>query len=253
MRRLFSVGLILLLLAPAAGASDLDTVFLLSAAEEIDSRFPAGEEEGSYGESHSKRKAFFLSALLPGLGQRYNESSVRSAFFFATEAIIWTSFIVFKTQEHLRTDDFEEYADAYAAVDGGGKETEFYRILTIYDNSDDYNTAVRIEARAIYPGDLEAQDQFFQENAFGEEDSFRWRTNQDRLEYRLIRNDALDSGRRADYAVVAAVLNRAISAVEATRAAGRWKPVASAAERLRVSVSDPEDPAMLRIGIGARF
>ncbi len=253
MRRIFAVGLILLFLVPAAGASGLDELFRLSAEEEFDSRFPAGEEGGAFGESHSKRKAFFLSALLPGLGQRYNESSVRSAFFFTAEAVIWTSFIVFKAQEHLRTDDFEEYADAYAGVDGGGKETEFYRILTIYDNSDDYNTSVRIEARAIYPGDLEAQERFYQEYVFGEGDSFRWRTNQDRLEYRLIRNDALNSGRRADYAVVAAVLNRAISAVEAARVAGRWKPAASVAERLRVSVSDPEDPAMLRIGIGARF
>lgn len=244
------------LAAPAALASDFDSRFRRAASEEIDLRFPAGEEDGGGERGHSKSKAFLLSALLPGLGQRENGSTLRSRVFFAAEAVIWTSFIVFKSQEHLRTDDFEEWAESYAGVEGRGKGFEFYRVLTIYDNVDQYNESVRIEARAIYPPGRypqEVRDRYFAENGFGDDKAFRWRTNESRLDYRLIRNDALDSGRRADYALVAAVVNRGLAAVEAARAAGRLRNVAAVTSRLRVAASDDGGPAALRVGFAAPF
>jgi hypothetical protein len=69
----------------------------------------------------------------------------------------------------------------------------------------------------------------------------------------LIRNDALDSGRRADYMLVAAVLNRAISAVEAARFAGRWGALSRGADHLRASASGAGEPPLLRLAVQARF
>jgi hypothetical protein len=242
------------LFSGSAFASGLDEAFRSALDGEIST---AGEGEGGFpsgadAPSHSKRKAFLLSLLLPGLGQRYNEALYRSYGFFAAEAMIWTAFTVFKIQEHLRTDDFEEYARAYAGVSGTDPETEYYRILTIFNSSEEYNAFIRAEARQIYGDDLEARERYFEENGYGADREFRWRTNVNRLEYRLIRNDAIDSGRRADYALVAAVLNRGISALEAARGAGRWAPVGEAARHIRVTAAEEGDPA-LRVGWTARF
>ncbi|MFH1277430.1 MAG: hypothetical protein ABIK65_03515 [Candidatus Eisenbacteria bacterium] len=255
-RKALLLILSLVLAAPAALGSDLDARFRRAAGEEMDLRFPAGEEGEGGGHGASRVKPFLLSALLPGLGQRENGSVLRSRIFFAAEAVIWTSFIVFKSQEHLRTNDFEEFAEAYAGAEGTGKDFEFYRILTIYDDVDQYNESVRIEARAIYPPSQypqEVRDQYLAENGFGPDRAFRWRTNEARLDYRLIRNDALNSGRRADYALVAAVVNRALSAVEAARAAGRLHKLAAAASMVRVAASDDGGPAVLRVGVAAPF
>lgn len=254
MRKILIPVLCAALLAPPAAASDLDALFRRAANDVAPSR-PAADDAGDGGAKKdvSKSKSFLLSALVPGLGQRANGSTLRSRAFFVAEAVIWASFIVFKTQEHLRTDDFEEYAVAYAGLGNGNRDFEFYRILTIYDNSDQYNESVRIEARAIYPDDRDAQRRYFEENGFGSDRAFRWRENQNRLDYRLIRNDAVNSGRRADYALVAAVVNRAVSAVEAARTAGHLQKVAAVAERLRVAASGEGEPASLHVGVAATF
>ncbi|MBN1826249.1 MAG: hypothetical protein JW958_08280 [Candidatus Eisenbacteria bacterium] len=255
-RVLLVLFLALAVASPPALGSGLDRALRAAIDEETAHRDPAagGDDGGAPGrEDHSKRKAFLLSLLLPGLGQRYNEDTLRSRAFFAAEAAVWTAFIVYKLQENWRTDDFEEYARAYAGVPAGEKDTEYYRILTIYDNSDDYNMAVRIEARQIYPTDPAAQDAYYAANAYGDDREFRWRTNSNRLDYRVIRNDAIDSGKRADYALTAALINRAISAVEASRGAGRWSPVRRAASHIRLDTTPEGDPTGLRVGWTTRF
>jgi hypothetical protein len=255
--RFLSVFLLAAFAAGSASADDLRARFLLASRAEMDARFSTAEGGGGGEVRHpSRRKAFLLSLLVPGLGQRANGEEFRSKIFLGAEAAIWTGVIVFKIQEANRTDDFEEYARAYAGVSSGEKETEFYRMLTIYDNVDDYNEAVRIEARQIYPvGEYpeEVRDAYFEANGYGPDRYFRWRTNADRLDYRLIRNDALDSGRRADYMLVAAVLNRAISAVEAARFAGRWGALSRGADHLRASASGAGEPPLLRLAVQARF
>ncbi len=246
---------LLVALAASGATADVGARFLLASRDEVLAR---SEESASAADEAgpSRIRSFLLSLLLPGLGQRANGSELRSKAFFGAEAMIWAGFVVFKIQEANRTEDFEEWARAYASVSEGGKETEYYRILTIFDDADQYNEAVRAEARALYPVSgysQETRDAYFAAHAYGPDRFFRWRTRQARLDYRLIRNDAVDSGRRADYMLVAAVVNRAVSAVEAARAAGRIGPAASAIGKLRAEASGPGEPPLLRLGVGIRF
>lgn len=239
--------------AVPASASTLDGMFRGAVEEEVKTFYPDDAGGGvAEGESHSKKKAFLLSLMLPGLGQRYNESYGWSNAFFAVEAALWTTFIVYKTQEHYRADDYEEYAEAFANVSGGGKDEDYYRILTIYDNSDDYNMSVRIEARQLYDT-REGQESYYAENAYGPDKSFQWRDDGNQFQFRIIRNDALNSGKRADYALSAAFINRAISAVQAARVAGRWKPVQQVLGHIRVDAPPGNDPALLRVGLSTGF
>jgi hypothetical protein len=248
--------LLLLALAASEAAPGIDARFRLASREEM----AAGVEGDGGGEGPaaptSRKRAFLLSLLLPGLGQGANGSELRMKAFLGAEAVIWTSFVVFKVQEANRTEDFEEYARAFASVPGGEKETEFHRILTIFDNVDQYNEAVRAEARSLYPVSDYPQatrDRYFDEHGYGPDRSFRWRTRQARLDYRLIRNDALDSGRRADYMLVAAIVNRAVSAVEAARSGGRIGSLAEGVGHVRAEASGPGEPPLLRLGVAVRF
>jgi len=249
---LIVAALIIAILPSIAPAGELDSAFRLALAAE--SGEGGGKEySAEISGDYSRRKAFLLSLLVPGLGQEYRGSSFRSRIFLGLEGAIWTSFVVFKFQEYSRTNDFEEWAEAFADVPGGGRDEEFYRILTIYDDVDDYNTSVRIEARTLYQNDRSAQLQHEAENLYGSDKYFRWKNNERRLEYRLIRNDARDSGQRADFALVAAVLNRAISAVEAARS-GKVDNVASrVASHLRFIPPAQGEPAFLRLAFRTSF
>lgn len=252
MKRLIAAALIAALLPAIASSGELDSAFRLALA---DTDAGAGEaparETGR--DDHSRQKAFLLSVLVPGLGQQYNGNTLRSRVFLGLEGAIWASFAVFKFQEHFRTNDFEEWAESFAEVPGTGKDEEFYRILTIYDDVDDYNTSVRIEARTLFPDDRDAQLQYEGENSYGGDKYFRWKNNQRRLDYRLIRNDARDSGQRADFALVAAVLNRAISAVEAARSGGGESLAGRAAGHIRFLPPDEGDDPRLRVAFRTRF
>ncbi len=254
MRRFIIVLSIISLLAGGVSASSLDRAFGLALAEVEAGSDGGGSSALRDGDDYSRRKALLLSLLVPGLGQRYNGSRMREHIFLGLEGAIWTSFVVFKFQESHRTDDFEEWAEAFAEVPGGGKDEEFYRILTIYDDVDDYNTSVRIDARTLFPDDRAGQLNYESENSFGADKFFRWKNNTRRLDYRLIRNDARDSGQRADFALVAAVLNRLISAVEAARSGESESNLASrVAGHIQVLPPSEGEPAFLRFALSSPF
>ncbi len=253
MKRNITALLLLALLPALAAGEPIDRAFRRAlAAEEAEADLEGGAVVRA--QEYSKRKAFLLSLFVPGLGQRYGGRTLRSRIFLGLEGMIWTSFAVFKFQEHYRTNDFEEWAESFADVPGRGKDEEFYRLLTIYDSVDDYNMGVRIDARTLFPDDRDAQLRYEAEHQYGADRYFKWKNNQRRLEYRLIRNDARDSGQRADFALVAAVLNRAISAVEAAHGTGPGGNVAGrAASHIRFIPPREGEPPLLRVALRSRF
>lgn len=252
MNKVTAAALVFILLPSLASAGEIDRAFTLALAEHSGDT-GGGSSSVEIADDHARSKALLLSVLVPGLGQRYNGNALRSRIFLGLEGAIWAGFIVFKFQEYNRTRDFEEWAVAFADVPGTGRGEEFYRIMTIYDDVDDYNTSVRIEARTLFPNDRDAQLRHEAENSYGDDRFFRWTNNERRLEYRLIRNDARDSGQRADFALVAAVLNRAISAVEAARSGGGGDLAGRAARHIRFDLPAEGEIAQLRLAFRTSF
>ncbi len=246
------------LLAPAADAA-ASPIELAMRAELEELRLEAPDDAGAAGAEPGARnvtrsKAFLRSLLVPGWGQHYAGNKTRSKIFLGVEAAIWTSFIVFKARETLRTDEFEEFAGAYADVDPAGKDEEYYRILTIFNSSDEYNTAVRADARAIYGTQAsEAKSRYIADNSYSGDREYRWQSNDRRLDYRIIRNDARDSGQRADFSLVAAVLNHAISAVEAAKSTGRMGTIQDAVGHLEVIPPAAHEAPRLRFAWRTSF
>jgi hypothetical protein len=193
----------------------------------------SGEFESA---SKSKAKALALSVLLPGAGQYYAGKKGRANFFFLTESAIWTSFVVFQVQGHLRKGNYREYAELMAGVDAEGKPDEFYRALGQYARSDpgpgSYNESIRREARALYPDDRERQEQYLLENGYFGDDAWQWRSEEDRARYKSLRKKSQLSFRRGTYMLGIAVANRILAAMDAAR-----------------SVSKPSQPAREPLGM----
>ena len=59
----------------------------------------------------SPKKAFMFSFLLPGAGEFYTKSYVKSALFVVLEAGLWTGYSVFHSTGVQRRDDYEDFHD----------------------------------------------------------------------------------------------------------------------------------------------
>lgn len=61
-------------------------------------------------------KAIILSAIIPGAGEFYAKSYVKSAIFFAVEAASWIYYAAYQSKGNKQTDKFQSYADQYWSV-----------------------------------------------------------------------------------------------------------------------------------------
>lgn len=160
-------------------------------------------------EKVSKMKAVALSILVPGAGQYYAGEKGRAEIFFGAEVLTWAGWLGFYTYGKWKKDDYIRYAQQHAGIDPSGKDDEFFKNLTFYDNRYDYNTAGRIiNPRAPYYPDIRS---FY----------WQWDDEDSRATYRTIRNASKTAFRKATFMVGVAVFNRIISGIDAFRTASR--------------------------------
>ncbi len=155
----------------------------------------------------SKTKAVLLSLLVPGAGHMYADADSRGEIFMGTEVAIWVGYIAFNTYGHWKEDDYIRYATRYAAIDPTGKDDEFYRNLTFYDNRDEYNKSGRI---------IDPSSPYYEPNSGYD---WYWESDSRREEYRSMRNASKTAFRKATFMIGMAVFNRILSGIDAFRIA----------------------------------
>jgi hypothetical protein len=173
----------------------------------------AGPAAGSDLESKSMKKALLLSLALPGAGQQYMGNKGRARAMFAAEAAIWGSFAAFRVQGSMRKDSYQETARLFAGV-GGERDDEYYKLLSYYLSSDDYNVDVMREARFIYPFDRDKQLEYYESNAYFGGDTWSWTSVSKQAEFADTRTKSKEAYRRATLVTGFAVLNRVTSMID---------------------------------------
>ncbi len=185
--------------------------------------FGGGSRENrdlNQGPSHlgKKVKAGLLSAVLPGAGQYYNGRHQKAYVMAGVEVAVWTAYFVFDTQGDNRMEDARDFAGIYAGT-SGGHDDSYWQSVARYMDSDAYNEDRYREARAL------------QEPVTGlisPQDAWQW-ANMDRLYgYRQMRADAGSAYDRRDFMILFAVVNRAVSVVDAVMGAGKDDPLLGA-------------------------
>lgn len=242
-RTALSVMAILIALVPAAGSAG--TPFL-----------PGREDSGGYaahiaavgevpGESDyrhdplSPARAGAMSFLLPGLAQQRMGMSSRAYVFYALEAAGWITIGASLYQASSRRDAYEEYAVAFAGVDGTGYDEGYYEKVGRYISNDGpggWNEYVRREARDLYYPDLAAMESYYEQNALTGEMGWRWNSLDARGRFNDLRSGSDSAERNALYAGFFLLGLRVVSAVDAVRLS-RSEPddgVAAGGEPLRL-------------------
>jgi len=187
--------------------------------------------------------AMLMSFAVPGWGEFYTGHDGRGRAFMAAEGAIWIGYASYSVQERMRVDDYEEYVSVYLNVDQGADHT-YYEDIADYmrsEGSDSYNEDIRSEARSLFPDDLDAQEAYFAEHGYFGDDGWDWGAR-DRLEaYRDLRHEASVSSRNAFYMTGLAVLNRALSGIDAAWMARRHNAGESGVPAVRLSVAPVPD------------
>jgi hypothetical protein len=179
---------------------------------EFGSTAPADAEEDS-GPSYTSQKvqAGIYSALLPGAGQYYNGQKQKAYIMGGVEVAIWTAYFVFDKQGDNKRDDSEEWAAIYAGT-RGEHEDRYWQSVGQYANSDAYNEALLREARAL--GEVAT-------GLVSGSDTWQWVNRERQTGYSKLRADGNSAYDRRDFMILFAVINRAVSVVDAVIGAGQ--------------------------------
>jgi hypothetical protein len=194
----------------------------------------------SRAEGPGRAKVLGLSLLVPGLGHQVLGSTTKAHALMAAEGAIWGTFGVFQLQGHARKDSYVEMAELFAGVpDANDRPGEYYRRLGRYFSSEEYDDEIRRDARARFPDDLAAREDYFERNRVPSDQVWLWSSLADWKGYQNKRNDSNRAFKRGRYMLGVAVANRLLAAVDAMRIVHRG----GSAGRMSFSlVPDPEDP-----------
>ena len=165
------------------------------------------------GQEKSLGRAILLSVLMPGAGELYLGYDARAKALFVSEGLVWATFAGFRIQGHMREDRYKELAEIFAGV-RGEKDEDFYRLLSHYVSSEDYNVDVMREARLRYPDDRAKQLEYFEANAYFGDDAWQWDDLAHMDEFEMTRTRSRQAYRRAVLTTGFAVLNRLVSVID---------------------------------------
>lgn len=181
----------------------LALAFLLASAEPHEAR----AQDNAVITPKSGAKAFGLSILIPGLGQRYINGGRwggSGTVFLTADITLWLGLATSIAQENHSV---EAYTNLVALKSGNtleGKNRAFELALGSYDSSEDYVAALlrsRQWDRLEVSGDPSRQ--------------WNWESEADRQRYLELRDDADSAGNRKTALIGALIVNRLISGITA--------------------------------------
>lgn len=206
----------------------------------------------------SPKKAFLLSAVVPGGGQIYNGAVMRAAIFLGIEAISWTGYALWTKKGGDIEDDYKALADAHwdpeqyfiwkgRYVDVTGDTSHFTHSFRDKEGKE-VKDIVHYER---IKGDIVRDQQYYE--MIGKYHQFRagWDDYPEELRTAYVdsvweggrREDYMDQRaesnrylKRAGYTVGVLLINHVISAIEAAKYASRYgsEEVAQSEERVQV-------------------
>ena len=146
---------------------------------------------------------FWRSLIVPGWGEYKLGHKKQAAMFFVSDILLITAAFGFNYYSGIRTDEYREYASLYAGVDTSGKKQGYWVNISNYDNTADYNDSRNVR-------------RLFNERYTEEKDQWYWESSYHRTRYNEVRISAEKADTWFYYAVGGAILNRFLSALNAS-------------------------------------
>jgi hypothetical protein len=163
----------------------------------------------------SKARAFFLSLLLPGLGEYYAGSKKMARVFSCTEVLLWATYFSFRTYGSWKKSDYQNFAVSHAGIDPSGKDHQYFVNIENYTNIREYNDAM-LRQRSVK--DLYAENSQF---------NWEWDSEASRRKYEKLRIASDNAYNRSLFVIGGIILNHIVSGIDALRLARQGQSAGS--------------------------
>ena len=194
------------------------------------------------------KAAVLRSALLPGWGQLYLGHGTRGYVFLGLELATWTGVGLSYLEGTFYRDDYRNLAMEEAGIDASDRSNSFLDDLGDFSSSDEYNSYIRRLARYYYPDDPEEQNRYYDAHARFGADGWRWSSEAARLDFADAHRKSREWFRRSMYVAAFALVNRAVSAIDAALLDENSPGVYTS-----LDFPDSRDFSCVRFTMGARF
>ncbi len=196
----------------------------------------------------ANKTAVLRSIVFPGWGQISMGHSTRGAVFMGIEASIWAGTGYSYLQAVFNRGDYRNLAMERAGIDVSFRDRDFQDDVGKFTSSSEYNDYIRSLARHYHPDDPEAQQQYFSSHCRYGSDGWSWTNSSSRENYHDALRISREWFRRTVYVAAFAVVNRAVSAIDASLL-DPSKP------GIYTEIGFPEsaDFSSVRFTVGARF
>ena len=154
-------------------------------------------------------KAFIMSLILPGWGQRYVGAKTKSELFFGVETGLWLTFTGFTAFSKWREQDYRTYTAEYAGVDLDGKSSSYFIDVGNFNSIYEHN-AYRLQQRNTLDYYYDVETYFWQ-----------WQSAEHRARFDRLRISSDTARNRAIFTLGAIVANHVFSAIDAVWSARR--------------------------------
>lgn len=195
-----------------------------------------------------RKGALFRSALLPGWGQMHLGHNTRGIIFMSLDALTWAGVGLSYLEGTFNRDDYKWLAVSEAGISVSDRSGDFLDDMSDFNSSAEFNDYIHRLARYYYPDDPDAQRAYYDSHSLSGDDSWNWSSDAARNQFADRLRDSRQWFRRSMYIAAFAVVNRVVSAIDASLLDERQPGVYT-------SLSFPEyrDFSSVRFSIGARF
>lgn len=170
--------------------------------------------------AESKGWQLVQSLAVPGLSQVRSGRNYGYAMLASEAGIIYSMFYL-SSEKDLKTRESYDYALKFAHLQPGDYPDDFYRNLGKYSSSGyeqgGYNSMVRQVAQGLYPGNLEAQQNYIDANAYSDQFYWAWDSTSNLSEYAGIRSKIQDLKDFGMMATGVLIVNHLVSGVDVLR------------------------------------
>lgn len=184
----------------------------------------------------AQNKELLLSLAIPGSAQIASGRNHGYALL-ASEAALWGTIYYMNSESKLKKEEAYLYAIKHAHIQPAEYDEGFLRNLGRYLSSgfdaNGYNTSVRNQAIALFPGDPDAQQAYIDQHAYGDAHYWNWDSAADRSRYNELRNKALDHKSIGKMAIGVVMLNHIISGLDTLIHSTKHKNTELSVEMLR--------------------
>ncbi len=147
--------------------------------------------------------ALIMSLILPGSGEYYAGSKQYTAWFLASEALLWLGMYANDAYAANLTKEYKSFAALHAGVQTSGKDWQYWTNIGKYDDIYSYNDQRR--RQRLF-------DDVYEEN---EANYWLWDSYKHRITYDSKRITANEAAARVIYFQAAVALNHLVSAIHA--------------------------------------